>query len=105
MTLPWSRLPNGAAATGLNQILGQRVTQGITGGDVIYGGVLDAPLDVRSGDLVELTVLSGPGVIIRSRGKAQQEGRKGDLVRILQPDTKKSLTGVIVGERAVEIRL
>jgi len=103
--LPWKLLPSGAAGTSLSSILGQRVRNFINAGAPIYSALVDEPLAVKSGDVVELTVVSGPGVMIRSRAFAKQEGRLGDLIRLEQPDTKKALRGIVTGDKKVEVRL
>jgi flagella basal body P-ring formation protein FlgA len=103
--LPWRLLPSGAAGTSISSIVGRRVRNFVAAGTPVYGALVDEPFAVKSGDVVELTVLSGPGVMIRSRALARQEGRMGDMVRIEQQDTKKALRGVITGDKKVEVRL
>lgn len=103
--LPWRVLPNGAAGTSMAAVVGQRLRNFVAAGAPVYGELVDEPLAVKSGDMVEITVLSGPGVMIRSRAFARQEGRLGDFVRLEQPDTKKTLRGVVTGDKKVEVRL
>jgi len=105
ITLPWSQLPTGAAAIPARVLLGQRVKAHVQSGDPVYPLLLDEPFAVHNGDMVELTLLSGPGVMIRSRAVAKQEGRIGDTIRLEQPDTKKAISGQIVGTKSVEVRL
>ena len=105
IVMPWRTLPTGAAGVPVAELLGRRVRAMIVAGEPVFPLQLDEPFAVKSGDPVELVVMSGPGVIIRSRGIAKQEGRVGDLIRIEQPDTKKVLSGQIVGDKSVEVRL
>jgi flagella basal body P-ring formation protein FlgA len=104
-TMNWGVLPSGATGLGQQSLIGQRVRNYVGKGDSLFEDLLDEPLDVQSNDMVELTVISGPGVMIRSRALARQDGRIGDVVRVEQPDTKKSLSVQITGKKAVEVRL
>ena len=105
MRLPWRILASGVHATSVDEIVGQTTNVLISAGAAVHPTLLEDPLDVQSGDLVELLIQSGPGVIIRSRGVAKQEGRIGDTIRIEQPDTKKKLSAVIRGPKSVEVSL
>lgn len=103
--LPWNTLPTGATGQPLEQPIGRRIKSYVASGSPIWEGVLEENLAIRSGDAVELTVYSGPGIIIRSRGIARQEGRVGEMIRIEQPDTKKAMTATVTGQKSVEVRL
>lgn len=104
-TLPWRNLANGAAGLSKADLVGRRVRSLVSTGQAFTRAHLDEPLAVKSGDPVELTLLSGPGVIIRSKAISRQEGHVGDIIRVEQPETKKMLTGQVTGRRSVEIRL
>ena len=105
MRLPWRGLSNGIPGTAMADLVGQRTRTHIGVGTAIHPDLLDEPLAFQSGDLVELLIQSGPGVMIRSRGIAKQEGRVGDTIRIEQPDTKKKLSAIIRGPKSVEVNL
>jgi flagella basal body P-ring formation protein FlgA len=103
--LPWRGLASDALGLPRADIVGRRVKSLITAGTPVSSAQLDEPFAVKTGELVDLTVVAGPGVMIRSRALAKQEGRVGDLVRVEQPDTKKALSAVVTGPRTVEVRL
>jgi len=103
--LPWKTLPGDSAGTALQDLEGRRVKTLISEGAIVWKGLLEENLAVRQGDPVQVTVYSGPGVIIRSRGIARQEGRMGEFIRVEQNDTRKTLNAVVVGEKNVEVRL
>lgn len=105
VSMPWKLLPAGSTGVSLDQIVGQRAKTTLNMGSVIYSALLEDSPMVKNGEIVELTIHSGQGVMIRSRGVAKQEGRVGDAIRIEQPDTKKMLSGVITDRKAVEVRL
>jgi flagella basal body P-ring formation protein FlgA len=103
--MPWRVLPTGAGGVPVSDLVGRTSKVMISAGSPVYPDILEQAMAIRSGDLVELTVLSGPGVMIRSRAIARQEGRMGDTIKIEQPDTKKLLIGTVVGQKAVEVQL
>ena len=103
--LPWRGLPSGSFGLSSAELVGQRVKAHISAGNPFTRELIDEPLAVKAGETVDLTVVSGPGVIIRSRAVAKQEGKVGDAVRIEQPDTRKVLLGTVIGSKTVEIRL
>ena len=103
--IPYAKIPTGAAGTKMSSLIGQRMRATANAGEPVYMNLVDPPLAVKNGETVELSVYSGPGVIIRSRGIAKQEGLAGDIIRIEQPDTKKVLMGRIVDTGSVEVRL
>ena len=103
--LPWKTLPTGAAGISMGTVIGRRVKSFVGAGAPVWSGVLEEQVAIRAGDIVDITVLSGPGVIIHSKGVARAEGRVGEQIRIEQPDTRKSLSATVVGEKAVEVRL
>lgn len=103
--LPWRGLPTASLGLGEGDLVGARIKSLVSSGAPLQTFHLDEPLAVRAGESVELTVISGPGVLIKSRAVARQEGKVGDIVRVEQPDTKKMLTGQITADKTVEIRL
>lgn len=103
--MPWSTLPTGVAAQPWQSFVGLRVRSHVGPGQPIAMELLEEPLAIQNGEIVELTLFSGPGVMIRSRAIAKQEGRVGDVIRLEQPDTKKIMSGAIVGKKSVEVRM
>ncbi len=102
--LPWKMFPTGSTGFSKEDFIGRRIRTFVNAGDMVWSGSLDEAFAVRSGDQVELTVFSGPGVIIRSRALARGEARLGEDIRVEQPDTKKIVIGRVVGEKSVEVR-
>jgi len=104
-SVPWKTLPPGAAGTRLEDLVGLRVRSLVEAGTALSTQMLDEPFAVNLGDMVELTVFSGQGVLIKSRGLAKQPGKVGDQISLEQPDTKKIMHGEIIGQKSVEVRL
>jgi flagella basal body P-ring formation protein FlgA len=103
--LPWRNLASGVALSNKNEIVGRSVKRFVGRGEALFADLLEEAASVNVGDLVELTVQSGPGVMIRSRAVAKQKGRVGDYIRVEQADTRKPLRGLVTGNKEVEVRL
>jgi flagella basal body P-ring formation protein FlgA len=103
--LPWSQLATGVALTRKDDLVGRAVRKYLARGTPLFGTVLETAASVNMGDTVELTVQSGPGVMIRSRAVAKQSGRVGEFIRVEQSDTRKPLQALVTGEKSVEVNL
>lgn len=103
--LPWRNLASGVALSSKNEMVGRSVKRFVGRGAPLFADLLEEVASVNPGDLVELTVQSGPGVMIRSRAVAKQKGRVGDYIRVEQADTRKPLQVLVTGNKEVEVRL
>lgn len=59
---------------------------------------------VKRGGVVALRIHSG-GIVIQGKGKALMRGGMGDQIDVVYDATKKRLSGKIVGESTVEVKL
>jgi flagella basal body P-ring formation protein FlgA len=57
---------------------------------------------VRSGDMVRTHVMMGR-VDVTGRAIAQQSGQRNDRIKLVNPESRKSLTGLIIGAGEVVI--
>lgn len=73
-------------------------------GSVLVEGAFDLPPLVRSGSMVAVKLVSGDLTIIAS-GQAVSDGAIGQLVRVVNLDTRKDFMARVVGENRVEIHL
>lgn len=105
LRMPWKNFPAGATFTPINQIVGRRAKVFIPAGGFVHSIIVEEQEAVRAGDWINLTLLSSGGVMIRSKAISRQPGSIGDAIRVENPDTKKILTGVIVGNQEVEVQL
>ncbi len=103
--MPWKMLSSGFDALQKSQIIGRRAKARLNIGSALFSQVLDEPLAVKTGETVSLTLISGPGVLIRSRAVAKSNGKIGDRIKVLNPQTKKQMDVVITAEKEVEISL
>jgi flagella basal body P-ring formation protein FlgA len=73
-------------------------------GTVLVEGAFDLPPLVRSGSMVSVKVVSG-GLTIIASGQAVSDGAMGQLIRVVNLDTRKDFVARVVGENRVEIHL
>jgi len=90
------RLPEAA------DVLGARARRDIVAGELLTNAVVTVPPAVRSGDEVQVVVTVG-SVQVSGVGRASGSGQVGDLVRVMTPTSRKSLSARIIGRGAVEI--
>ena len=76
----------------------------VSKGTVLVEGAFDLPPVVRSGSMVAVKVVSG-GLTIIASGQAVSDGAMGQLIRVLNLDTRKDFVARVVGENQVEIQL
>lgn len=81
---------------------GLEARRDIARGEPLTAAVLRVPPLVRSGDEVEVIVRIGD-VRVTGTGFASGSGRLGDTIRVRPPETRRLLTGRIVGPGRVEI--
>jgi len=93
---------NGDVALNMDEVVGMEARGYIRPGQVISRRLVSMPLLVKRGELVSLKAVSD-GFVIQTKGVAQQNGRKGDVIRILNPTSKKLVEALVTGPQAVEI--
>ena len=87
---------------GEEDLVGVEARRDIVAGEPLTAALVRLAPVVRSGDEVEVTVRIGP-VHVTGMGRASGSGQVGDLVRVMQSNSRKMLTGRITGPGAVEV--
>lgn len=90
------------ALTHPDDAVGKKARRGIRAGESISRGSLDVDPDIKANAVINL-VIPGQGFEVTSRGKALEEGFKGDLIRVITLGNRKVLEGVIIDSNTVEI--
>lgn len=103
--MPWKFLHPGFVPLTKDQIVGRRSRVRLNSGAALFSQVLDEPLAVRVGETVSLTLQSGPGVLIRSRAVAKSNGKIGERIHVLNPQTKKQVEALVTADKEVELSL
>jgi flagella basal body P-ring formation protein FlgA len=69
-------------------------------GKYILDGTLGRPILVNRGDKVSITYKEGP-LILTAKGKAMQSGAKGDLVRVTNINSSRTVDAFVTGSHQV----
>jgi flagella basal body P-ring formation protein FlgA len=94
--VPLRRLPT------VETLRGGRLVRDVGVGDVLTHQLVQPVPFVRSGDLVTVHVRIGP-VAADGRAVASQSGGPGDVIRLVNPESRRSLRGRIVAPGEVEV--
>ncbi len=84
------------------EMVGAQARRDIRTGEVLTGATVIVPPAVKSGDEVRVSVSTGV-IALTSVGRASGSGHVGDLIRVLMPQSRKSLKARITGPGSVEI--
>jgi flagella basal body P-ring formation protein FlgA len=93
---PMRRLPS------LDDAIGARLRRSVAAGEPITAAVIEVPAAVKSGDEVRVTVRVG-AVEAESKGIASGSGYVGDIVRVLNPGSRRPLKARVTAPGRVEI--
>lgn len=93
---PLRRLPTG------EQVIGSRVLRPIAAQSVVLPGAVVVRRAVEPGDRVTAVAASGP-IQVSATLTAADGGEPGDVIRVVNTDSRKTLRGRIVKEGLVEV--
>jgi flagella basal body P-ring formation protein FlgA len=86
----------------VRDLVGRRTLRPLAAGDVVTARSVRIPAAVRSGDRVVVRARVGD-VEITTLGIAQQSGAVGDVIRLVNQDSRRGLRGRITGRGEVEV--
>ena len=84
------------------EVIGARTIRRLNAGDVIQAGFVATPPVVQIGEPVTAIARIGD-LEVAARFVAEDNGRIGDLIRIVNPDTKRTLRARIIKAGTVEV--
>lgn len=82
--------------------MGSTLRTNLTAGDPVKDRNLTKSVMVRRGDMVTIIAQQG-GLTVTASGQAKQDGALGDTISIMNLNSKKTVTGRVVGPDRVEI--
>ena len=85
-------------------VVGQMARGYINQGKPITHRMVEEKPKVQRGDIVVITARSG-NLVATAKGKAEEDGMTGDLIRVRNISSQRTIYGVVAGERCVEIDL
>ncbi len=98
-----SRLSNGYF-TDTNEISGKVLKRNLRRGDILTTGMLGIRKLIKRGDIV--TIMASSGMLaIRVKGEALMDGRKGDLIRVINHSSKRKIQAVVVATGIVKVSM
>lgn len=83
-------------------LVGKELKRGLSAGQAIEPDMLQSPRLVRRGELVTVRSIA-PGIVVTARGRAIEEGGRGDLVAIELAETREKVLAKVSERQAVEI--
>ena len=86
----------------IDDVLGNRTTRMLHPGTVLQAGMVTLPPLVRRGDIVKIVARKGP-MTITATGMVKQQGAKGDMVRVVNTDSRRMITARVTGPGAVTV--
>lgn len=86
------------------QAAGRTLRTAIRSGQPIFASQVDKDNLVQMGDRVRI-IVTGKGLSVTGSGIAKESGQRGQTIRVLNPDSKREIYGVITDEKRVEVRL
>lgn len=93
---PLTRLPESA------DLIGSAVLRPIARGEILTRSVVaEIPL-VRAGDRVAVRAMAG-GIEVTAEAIAAQAGRRGQIIRVVNPESRRGLQARVIGSRQVEV--
>ncbi|WP_319525257.1 flagellar basal body P-ring formation chaperone FlgA [uncultured Desulfosarcina sp.] len=86
----------------VEEALGNRTTRMIHPGTVLQTSMIDQPPVVKRGDIVKIIAKTGP-MTITATGIVKQQGRKGEMVRVMNTDSNRVILARVAGPDAVAV--
>lgn len=89
-------------AVEIESAAGKEALRQLRAGSIVRPGDLIKPQLVRRGEPVSITVRSG-GLTITAQGRALSGGAKGELIRVVNTTTNRTLDGIVEKTGSVRI--
>lgn len=100
---PFTRLPSDAVFNE-EEVIGKELKTSLRPGEVIRRSYLNEPLVIKRNQEV-LIVAKSRNLLVKAKGKALQEGRLGDRIRVKNISSKKEIWGRVISPNEVEVML
>jgi flagella basal body P-ring formation protein FlgA len=85
-------------------VIDMEVTRDLRPGEALRPGDVRPATLVRRGEVVTLELARMQGFSIRARVEALHDGRRGETVKLINRESGKTVSGVVVGVNQVEVR-
>lgn len=95
------RVP-GSTVIDTSDLVDMAAKRPLRAGEIIATADIEPPRIILRGDLVTLQY-SRPGLTLSARGRALGDGAKGDLVSVLNEQSKRTIQGIVTGAGIIEV--
>jgi flagella basal body P-ring formation protein FlgA len=96
------RLVGDATVLDPAEIIGLAARRAFRAGDLVRADQVEPPRLVRRGQLVTL-VYESPGIALTARGRALADGAEGELVAVVNEQSRRTIEGIVAGPDEVRI--
>ncbi len=87
-----------------DQVMGMQMRHSMRAGQPLHVADLTKP-DLVTRDQAVTVIYQTAGIYLTTRGKALDSGTAGDVVSVLNPESKRTVTGVVTGRGQVTIQV
>ncbi len=92
---PKGEVPRDAADTGA-RLIGLAARQALRSGQILRSGDVVKPELIKRDDLITL-IYEVPGILLTTRAKALETGAEGDVISVVNIQSKRTVQGVVTG--------
>lgn len=96
-----SSLPQDSVSE-IDMVIGKQLSRAMNPREVITLNVLTTPFIMKKGDRVNIVIEKG-GLRINAPGEAKEDGRMGQLIRVINMISKKEIYGRVESDKVVRI--
>ncbi len=98
---PLSKLPQDIVLD-IKSLIGKQLKTSLKAGTVLRTCYIEDPIIVKNNSLVEI-IAKNEKLIVRTKGKALQNGRIGEMIKVQNLSSKKVIVGKVVSASEVEV--
>jgi flagella basal body P-ring formation protein FlgA len=106
--LDWIQVPEeritADVVTEPEQLIGRELRRDTVEGGILHSHDVMPPQLVKRGSLVTMKIET-PYISMTAQGKAQQDGAQGEVVRVVNTQSNRTVEGVVIAPDTVEIRV
>jgi flagella basal body P-ring formation protein FlgA len=102
LTRKWLDTATLGVVTDINDVVGRKATVRINPGTEITKHMLRSVPVVKKGEVVRIVLESGP-MVISAVGLCQEDGGQGELIRVQNTSSKKTIFARVMGQSLVKV--
>jgi flagella basal body P-ring formation protein FlgA len=94
----------GGGVMDARELIGQTPRHPLRAAQLLRASDLQVPVVIKRNDLV-LIVLERPGLYLTAEGRALEDGGKGNVIRVTNTQSKRTIDAVVLGSGQVAVRV